>query len=180
MASWLFPDNTVLCNFAAVRRVDVLHAFVGVRGRWTEAVEAEARKSVNYLPDLIKVFTGGWMGEPIEITNDAHSDRIDVIRRDVFGGRSSDPLKHLGEAQTCFLIHEIEEWKGSTWISDDRDALEFARFQHIPTMETIDVMRSLIAAFEITPVDAFELMHAMADADRAIRLPATIADLTRS
>ena len=177
MTVWLFPDNTVLCNFAAVGRVDLLHTYLGERGRWTEAIEAEARKSANFLPGLAQILDGGWMGPPIEITDDEDIRRIDVIRRDVFGGRSSDPLKHLGEAQTCFLIHRVPKWKGSTWISDEGDALEFARFQNIPAMETIDVMGHLVADYEISTADAMALMRAMDGADRAVRLPRTISDL---
>lgn len=143
MTAWLFPDNTVLCNFAAIGRVDLLHTFLRERGRWTEALEAEARKSAKVLPDLARVLDGGWMGESISLTDPLHIQRVDVIRRDIFGGLKSEPLKHLGEAQTLFVTHEVEGWKGSTWISDDGDALEFARFQQIPALETIDIRLTL-------------------------------------
>ena len=178
MAQWLFPDNTVLCNFAAVDRVDLLHTFLSDRGRWVEAVAAEAQKSVGYLPDLSRLVMGKWLGEPIELADPAHIRRVEVIRRDVFGGRSSQPLKHLGEAQTCFLIHEVDAWRGSTWISDDRDALEFARFQNISTMETIDVIRWLVASYDLTAPEGVAVMRAMADADRSLQLPNTIRDLS--
>ncbi|MEP7161505.1 MAG: hypothetical protein ABI746_10430 [Dermatophilaceae bacterium] len=177
MPSWIFPDNTVLCNFAAIGRADLLHAFLGDRGRWAEAVAAEAQKSADYLPDLFSLIKGAWLGEPIELTDPAHIRRIEVIRRDVFGGRSSEPLKHLGEAQTCFLIREVDEWRGSTWISDDRDALDFAMFQQIPTMETIDIVRWLVASYDITGADGMTLLKAMSDADRALRLPKSPGDL---
>lgn len=99
MASWVFPDNTVLCNFAAARRVDLLHTFLGDRGRWVEAVAYEAQNSAAYLPDLTSLITGRVLGEPIELVDPAHIRRVEVIRRDIFGGRSSEPIKHLGEAQ---------------------------------------------------------------------------------
>ncbi|MGH3277686.1 MAG: hypothetical protein ACRDNW_00920 [Trebonia sp.] len=41
MTEHLFPDNTVLCNFAAVNRLDLLKSVLGGRGRWTEAVAYE-------------------------------------------------------------------------------------------------------------------------------------------
>ncbi|MDN5789407.1 MAG: hypothetical protein L0H25_00870 [Micrococcales bacterium] len=177
MATWTFPDNTVLCNFAAVGRIDLLRTFLGERGRWAEAVAEEARKSAGFLPDLSELVGGEMMGEPIEVVDPAHIRRVEVIRRDIFGGRPNQPLKHLGEAQTCFLIHEVDEWRGSTWISDDRDALDFARFQHIPSLETIDIMSHLVAGYEITAADGMSIMRAMAEADRALRLPAKISDL---
>lgn len=179
MAAFLFPDNTVLCNFAAVGRSDLLRTFLGEKGRWVEAVAAEASNSAAFLPDLERLISGGWLGDPIEVTDPDHIHRIDVIRRDRFGGRRNQPLKHLGEAQTCFVIHEIEEWKGSSWISDDRDALEFARFQNLPTMETIDIMRHLVASYDVTGLGAFDIMQAMAAADRALRMPAGADDLSR-
>lgn len=42
MTDHLFPDNTVLCNFAAVNRLDLLKSVLSGRGRWTEAVAYEA------------------------------------------------------------------------------------------------------------------------------------------
>lgn len=177
MARWVFPDNTVLCNFAAIGRIDLLRTFLGERGRWAEAVAEEARKSAGFLPDLSDLVGGELMGDPIEVVDPAHIRRVEVIRRDVFGGRASQPLKHLGEAQTCFLIHEVEQWRGSTWISDDRDALDFARLQNIPSLETIDIVEHLVAGYEVTARDGMAIMQAMANADRALRLPAKTSDL---
>ena len=34
----LFPDNTVLCNFGTVGRLDLLRKVLDGCGRWTEAV----------------------------------------------------------------------------------------------------------------------------------------------
>lgn len=48
----VFPDNTVLCNFAAVSRLDLLERILLGRGRWSEAVAYEAGRSSAYLPDL--------------------------------------------------------------------------------------------------------------------------------
>lgn len=39
MADPVFPDNTVLCNFAAIERLDLLIGWLRGRGRWTEAVQ---------------------------------------------------------------------------------------------------------------------------------------------
>lgn len=75
MASFLFPDNTVLCNFTAVGRTDLLRSFLGEQGRWVEPVAAEAQRSAGYLPDLSRVIEEGWMGEPVELTDDEHIRR---------------------------------------------------------------------------------------------------------
>lgn len=48
----LFPDNTVLCNFGTVSRLDLLRKVLDGCGRWTEAVAEEARRSAAYVRDL--------------------------------------------------------------------------------------------------------------------------------
>src|SRR5689334_2399061 len=138
MTEFLFPDNTVLCNFAAVKRLDLLAAVLNGRGRWTEAVAYEAERSARYLPQLACLPAEGWLDEPITI-DERDALRINRIRRAVFGGTDDDPFQHLGEAQTCFIIKEWAQFAGSWWISDDRDALRYARYQGIPTYETIDL-----------------------------------------
>ena len=52
MTDYLFPDNTVLCNFAAVNRLDLIKSVLDGRGRWTEAVAYEASRSASKLPAL--------------------------------------------------------------------------------------------------------------------------------
>src|SRR2546426_99138 len=120
MTEFLFPDNTVLCNFAAVDRLDLLRSVLDGRGRWTEAVAYEAARSAGVLPSLHTLDADGWLGEAIEITEESDIQQINRIRRAVFGGTDDHPLKHLGEAQTCFVILEWPEFAGSWWISDDQ------------------------------------------------------------
>lgn len=106
MTEFLFPDNTVLCDFAAVDQLDLLRAVLGERGRWTEAVAYEASQSTRHLPALAALTAGDcdWLGDPIEITEDADIRQIERIRRAVFGGGDDLPLQHLGEAQSCYVI----------------------------------------------------------------------------
>ena len=104
MTEFLFPDNTVLCNFAAVDRLDLLKAVLGGRGRWTEAVAYEASSSARMLPALRGLAESGWLDEPIEIVDDSDVQAVERIRRAVFGGTEVKPLQHLGEAQTCRVI----------------------------------------------------------------------------
>lgn len=163
MGRSVFPDNTVLCNFAAVKRIDLLVTWLRGRGRWTEAVAFEARRSARVLPDITRVIEGGWLGEPIEFDNEVDLQRIEHVRRDVFGGGSLAPLEHLGEAQTCHLLQTRTEWSGSVWVSDDRDALDYARFIGVPTMTTGLVMDSLVAEGDLSEVEAHRLSARMRD-----------------
>src|SRR5690606_5917284 len=93
-------------------------------------------------------------------------EQIEQLRRAVFGGAEDQPLKHLGEAQTCFLITRRSEYAGSWWISDDKEALRYARHQGITTRETIDLMGMAVANGAVTAADAFTLMQLMADNGR--------------
>lgn len=179
MTEFLFPDNTVLCNFAVVHRLDLLKAVLDGRGRWTEAVAYEATRSARFLPDLGELTTNRWLGEAIEIDDESEIQQINTIRRAVFGGTDDKPLKHLGEAQTCFVILKWSEFAGSWWISDDREALRYARLKGIITRETIDLVSSAVVNGHIGVQDAFNLMRQMADEGRHLRLPGSAAKLQR-
>jgi hypothetical protein len=179
MTEHLFPDNTVLCNFAAVNRLDLLKSVLGGRGRWTEAVAYEASRSAAKLPPLRALLSEGWLDEPIEITKDADVQAIERIRRAVFAKKGDGPLKHLGEAQTCYVIKNWKEFSGSWWITDDGEALRHAKFQGITTRETADLVAIAAVNSDITAPDGFALLNLMADRDRVLRIPATAADLIR-
>jgi predicted nucleic acid-binding protein len=179
MTEAFFPDNTVLCNFAAVDRVDLLRSVVGERGRWTEAVAYEASRSAAHLRALASLAVDGWLGEPVEVTSDADIQAIERIRRAAFGGTDDRPLQHLGEAQTCYVIKHWAEFSGSWWITDDREALRYAKFQGITTRETIDLMSMAVVNGDIGERDAFSLMILMAERDRGLRLPKKASDFTK-
>lgn len=180
MTTWWFPDNTVLCNYAAIERLDVLEKTLAGRGRWTEAVAYEARQSARWLAALRPLLMDGWLGEPIEIADPAAVARVDVIRRTVFGGLPGQPLKHLGEAQTLFLLDNDETYQGGRWLTDDRGAYEYAKRRGLPTWDTVDVMTAAVADGIVTAADAFALLHDMRAADRALRrMPRSPDDLTR-
>jgi predicted nucleic acid-binding protein len=179
VTDFLFPDNTVLCNFAAVERLDLLKSVLAGNGRWTEAVAYEASRSARVLPALDELINSGWLGDAIEIDDDADAQQINRIRRAVFGGTEDKPLKHLGEAQTCFVINNWSEFAGSWWISDDREALRYARRQGITTRETIDLVSIAVINGDIRANDAFDLMQRMVSSGRFLRLPHSAADLSR-
>jgi hypothetical protein len=125
------------------------------------------------MPALNSIAVDGWLGEPIEITSDADIRRVNQVRRVVFGGTDDEPLKHLGEAESCFLIKERAEFAESWWITDDQEALRYAQFRHITTRETIDLMTIAVINGDIAAQQAYDLMLAMADKDRSLRLPSS-------
>ena len=76
----------------------------------------------------------------------------------------------------------IKNWTlfaGSWWISDDREALRYAKFQHITTRETLDIMCIAVAGGDIGAGDAFDLLNEMADSGRYVRLPKSAEELRR-
>jgi hypothetical protein len=179
MTAWYFPDTTVLCNFAAIARLDVLEKVLASRGRWTEAVAYETRRSARFLPELESVIRAGWLGDPIEITRKADIDRVEAIRRGVFGGSARQPTRHLGEAQTLFVLQRPDEFRHGVWITDDREAFEYAMRRGIATYDTVDVMRAAVAAALVTADEGLTALGRMVAAGRKLRrLPRRVADLS--
>jgi predicted nucleic acid-binding protein len=179
VTSFVFPDNTVLCNFAAVHRLDLLESVLLGRGRWTEAVAYEAERSSHHLLDLASLTVAGWLGEPIEITDASEVKAVERVRRSVFGGEARAPLKHLGEAQTCFLIKNRVEFKGARWVSDDHESLRYARRQGLDVSETIDLVHEAVLNGQLTPAQGHELMEAMVDEGRHPRTSNSPRDFYR-
>lgn len=179
MSGYLFPDNTVLCNFAAVRSLHVLKAVLDNRGRWAEAVAYEASQSARVHPDLKAIATDGWLGEPIEVDDEAEIQAIERIRRAVFGGTDARPLHHLGEAQTCYLLKHRPEFAGSWWISDDREAIQYAKRQGLITRETVDLVGEAVVTGYLSDRAGFDLCLQMDSVGRSLRLPTSVAELRR-
>ncbi|WP_063895245.1 hypothetical protein [Streptomyces sp. Root369] len=178
MSDFLFPDNTVLCNFAAVERLDLLRAVLAGRGKWTAAVSREARKSAEQLPALHDLRQQGWLGEAIRVTAPDDVENVGHLRTAVFGGQADRYLQHLGEAETCHIIQRWPQFSGAWWISDDKSALEYAIGQGIMTAETLDVMQLAVKAGFVAAEDGFALMQKMRQLNRYPRLPQSVADLT--
>ncbi|MGW1780458.1 hypothetical protein ACWCQQ_15135 [Streptomyces sp. NPDC002143] len=175
-----FPDNTVLCNFAAVDRLSLLEKVLDGRGRWTQAVAAEAEQSMRYLPKLSQVTTGGWLGEPLEIDDPAETALVDRIRRVVFGGSSSRPLQHLGEAETLVVIEHRSGFANSVWITDDGEAGHYARRKGISIKDTVDIVREAVVDGLVLADAGHHLLLGMQQAGRHLRgVPHRPEDLLR-
>lgn len=181
MSTWWFPDNTVLCNFAIIERIDVLEKTLNGNGRWCEAVAYEASQSAKIpgLQSLHRVAEGGWLDEPIEIDQDG-ARRVEVIRIGVFGGSSARPLQHLGEAQTLFLLDNDERFRMAYWLTDDRSAYDYAAKRQMLARTTVDILRAAIANGDLQPNDGYSMLRSMQLAGRYVhKMPGTPADLAR-
>lgn len=179
MTAYVFPDNTVLCNFACVDRLDLLESVLRDRGRWTDAVSHEAAQSAKWLPALRGIADGGWLGEPIEVLDERAVQVVEAIRTGPFGGGKHRPLQHLGESQTCYLLKHWPEFSGSWWVSDDKDALHFARGQGLITRETCDLVAEAVVGGDLTGTAGLALLQEMVQKGQHPRVPASVAELTR-
>lgn len=175
MMRHLFPDNTVLCNYACVERIDLLELLVAGNGGWTQAVKYEVGKSTNVWPALQQISDNNILGEAIEVTD---ADMVQRIRIARLGGDKNKPLQHLGEAETVYLLQHSAVYKDSIWITDDRDAYDFGMQQGLITKDTVETLQMLMANGELTRDEAFSLLVQMQDSGRNFRwLPASKHEL---
>lgn len=175
MTTHLFPDNTVLCNYACIERIDLLESLLNGNGRWTQAVAFEARKSRKVWPDLGNLFDRNILGEAIEVHDASRVRQIRVAR---LGGDERKPLEHLGEAETVYLVQNSKQYEGSIWVTDDSDAYEFGKQQGIITWDTVTTLQLIVANGDISRDAAFDLLNKMQDLGRNFRrVPSSKHDL---
>ncbi|NAS22258.1 hypothetical protein GT755_11245 [Herbidospora sp. NEAU-GS84] len=160
-----------------MKRLDLLRDILRGRGRWTEAIEYEAHRSAQFYPDLHTLISDGWLGEAIEVSDPQAVFRINRIRTAAFGGSHDEPTKHLGEAQTCYVIKSFPEFRHSYWITDDRDAAEYARAQGITTKDTRRLISDGVQDGACTADEGFRLLGEMRALGRSVDVPGDLADL---
>ncbi|WP_330237490.1 hypothetical protein [Streptomyces sp. NBC_00525] len=115
MTRWCFPDNTVLCNFASIDRLDLLRTVLDGRGRRTEAVAYEARSSALAAhPRLADVLLEGWQDfkESIWLSDDRAACDF-AERQDITTWRTKDVMAHgcnrgdISPLQAFALLQQI-------------------------------------------------------------------------
>ncbi|MGW7466020.1 hypothetical protein ACWGJT_15280 [Streptomyces xantholiticus] len=128
----------------------------------------KARRSAAYVRGLAQLPLDGWPGETIELSTDAEIALADLLRRAVFGGTASEPLRHLGEAETLAVVQTRREFAGAVRITDDRDAGEYATTHGIPVKNTVSLMREAAESGLIPCTEAHRLLLAMVAGGRHI------------
>ncbi|MGO1848892.1 hypothetical protein [Microbacterium sp.] len=120
----IFPDNTVLVNFAHLRRLDLLEGLLRGTGQWLAEVAAECERSSAYegLDELSRV--AGFMGETIYASD--RERRLACQIREEISDPGDPPTKSLGEDMTLGVIAE-RQLNGSVFVTDDGGALEYAK-----------------------------------------------------
>src|SRR5580704_9061424 len=98
----MFPDNTVLTNFAIINRMDLLERLANGNGRWCATVRTECAESAKQ-PGLAALDGAGEIfGEPLYPDEAEHQD-VRVLR-DQLAGPGDRPTQHLGEAETFAIM----------------------------------------------------------------------------
>jgi hypothetical protein len=128
----MFPDNTVLVNFAIINRMDLLGRLVRDNGRWCATAARECERSADVaglaaLDDAREIF-----GDPLFPDQAELQDT--VIIRDELAGPGDSRYQHLGEAETLAIVTR----RGLTcfFATDDREAARLAAKKNIPTADT--------------------------------------------
>lgn len=154
-----FPDNTVLVNFAILRRLDLLETLLMGKGRWCASVSFECSKSAK-LPEL-EILGGvrSFLGDPI-LPSPAEILSAKLLRESVAGpgDRTTD---HLGEAETVAILTTREEFSGAVFVSDDKDAKRLAGRHSIKVADTWSLLGLALRSAHINEVTHSAFLHTL-------------------
>ena len=149
MTALLFPDNTVLVNFAHINRVDLLARIVGTNGRWCATVADECASSAREpglepMNDVRDIF-----GKPLFPETEAEHSDTRMLRLELAMPGDS-PHQHLGEAETLAIMTR----RGLTafFVTDDRGAARLATRFGVRVYTTWDLLR-LIHRVKLVDLD---------------------------
>jgi hypothetical protein len=102
VASLMFPDNTVLINFAIINRMDLLERLANGNGQWCATVSGECAESARY-PGLAALSAAEKIFGEALYPNPAEHQDVQVLRNQL-ASPGDPPSKHLGEAETVAII----------------------------------------------------------------------------
>jgi predicted nucleic acid-binding protein len=134
----LFPDNTVLINFALINRADLLARIANSNGRWCGTVARECARSalepgLGDLQQMPEIF-----GEPLRPETGA--EHIDVgLLRDDLAQPGDEKHQHLGEAETLAIM--LRRNMNGIFVTDDKSATRLAASRGVRTATTWGLLR---------------------------------------
>ena len=142
MTALLFPDNTVLVNFALIGRMDLLARVAGDgRGRWCGTVAKECEQSA--LQPGLEALTRARsvLGVPMYPETGAEFLEVRHLREEL-AAPGDRPTDHLGEAETLAIIVSRPALR-AFFVTDDHGAARLARSRGIQVITTWDLLRTL-------------------------------------
>lgn len=165
----VFPDTTVLVNFALVDRMDLLQALVGQNGCWCASVADECKRQARSmdLPQMLR--SDSIFGDPMRMVTRA--EYIDYkVNRDWFASVSSDlHAGHEGEAETLAII--VHNKQLSLFVTDDTSVpvrvKDLSLDQLVNVCTTWDLLRVALWRGLVSGSEFWEYRRALLDAKRA-------------
>lgn len=150
MTVLLFPDNTVLVNFALIGRIDLLERIANRNGCWCATVASECARSAR-VPGLEGLRgVPAFLGESLR--PESRAEYLDVMLLRTELARPGDlPHHHLGEAETLAIM--IRRALSAVFVTDDGAARRLAAKHKVVTYSTWDLLR-LAARTSLVDVDA--------------------------
>ncbi len=132
----MFPDNTVLVNFAHINRVALLGTLFPNKN-WCATVKGECAKSAN-IPGLADLRNApGVFGAALYPDSAEHVDAQTI--RAAMASPGDGPLKHLGEAETIAIVSR--RGINALFVTDDHSAKTAAEKVGITVIDTWRVFR---------------------------------------
>lgn len=139
MGILLFPDNTVLINFALISRMDLLARLANGNGCWCATVSIECADWVKE-PGLSALSTASEIfGESLYPKPSEH--QAIRLMRDELAAPGDHPRQHLGEAETLTIIVHRGLTAGSFFVTDDRGAARLANKHGVPVVDTWQLLK---------------------------------------
>lgn len=133
----MFPDNTVLINFAAINRMDLLERLANGNGQWCATVAIECAESAKR-PELAALDSAQQIfGEPL-FPDTAEHQAIRVLR-DQLASPGDPPTRHLGEAETIAIITRRQ--LRCFFVTDDRSAALLATQNGVSVVGTWHLLK---------------------------------------
>lgn len=173
MARLLFPDNTVLVNFALINRMDLLAKVTNGNGQWCATVASECERSAQE-PGLGAMRSArDIFGDPL--FPETGAERLDAqsLRREL-AQPGDEPHKHYGEAETLAIMsrRSIDGF----FVTDDGDAGRLARNNAIKVLSTWDLLRLAVRCKFVDADTAWGYTQTLRDKRRG--MPPTVVDRT--
>lgn len=167
----------MLCNFAAVQRMELLEEFLGGAGRWVQAIEAETMKSRDFHPALQDAVAGNWFGAAIDLDQGNEAELVEQFRQTHMFGDPSLPFEHLGESETYVLLKHRPEFSNASFLTDDHDAFRISANFGIRVQDTFDIVTALVGRVSLSGEEGVSLLQDMELAGRNLRrVPSRASD----
>ncbi len=137
MAVLLFPDNTVLINFAIINRMDLLERLANDNGHWCATVASECDSSaqkpgLSALANAKDIFGSPWSPDAAELQDTR-------LLREKLTSPGDSPYQHLGEAETLAIM--IRRRVQGFFVTDDNAAGRLAAQNGIRVVRTWHLLR---------------------------------------